>query len=46
MWRLRISTSDRQALVAAYLPVVAFAAVLIAEPISRTLHHQLQAGLQ
>ena len=35
-WRHRMSAHDRQMLAAAYLPVIAFAAVLIATRISRT----------
>jgi hypothetical protein len=37
---------DRQMLATAYLPVIAFAAVLIAARISRTRRHQLQAALR
>ena len=42
--RHRMSARDRQMLAAAYLPVIAFAAVLIAARISRTRRHQLQAA--
>jgi hypothetical protein len=44
--RHRMSVRDRQMLAAAYLPVIAFAAVLIAARISRTRRHQLQAALR
>jgi len=44
--RHRMSVRDRQMLVAAYLPVIAFAAVLIAARISGTRRHQLQAALR
>jgi hypothetical protein len=40
-----MSARDRQMLAAAYLPVMAFAAVLIAARISRTHRHQLQGAL-
>jgi hypothetical protein len=42
----RMSARDRQMLIAAYLPVIAFAAVLIAARTSRTRRHQLQAVLR
>jgi hypothetical protein len=44
--RHRISARDREVLAAAYLPVIAFGAVLIAARISRTRRHQLQAALR
>jgi hypothetical protein len=44
MWRHRISARDRQMLIASYLPVIAFGAVLIAVGISRTRRHQPQAA--
>ena len=44
--RHRMSARDRQMLTAAYLPVIAFGAVLIAARISRTRRHQLQAALR
>jgi hypothetical protein len=37
---------DRQMLATAYLPVIAFAAVLTAAQISRTRRHQLHAALR
>jgi hypothetical protein len=37
---------DRQMLAGAYLPVIAFAAVLIAARISRTRQYQRQAALR
>jgi hypothetical protein len=39
----RMSARDRQMLAAAYLPVIAFGAVLIAAGISGTRRHQLKA---
>ena len=42
----RMSARDRQMLAAAYLPVIAFGAVLIAARTSRTRRHQLQAALR
>jgi hypothetical protein len=42
--RHRISARDRQMLAAAYWPVIAFAAALIAARISHTRRHQLQAA--
>jgi hypothetical protein len=39
-----MSARDRQVLAAAYLPVIAFATVLVAARISRTRRHQLQAS--
>jgi hypothetical protein len=44
--RHRMSARGRQMLAAAYLPVFAFAAVLIAAPISSTRRHQAQAALR
>ena len=44
--RHRMSARDRQMLAAAYLPVIAFGAVLIAARISGTRRHQLQAALR
>jgi hypothetical protein len=44
--RHRMSVRDRQMLAAAYLPVIVFAAVLIAARISGTRRHQLQAALR
>jgi hypothetical protein len=44
--RTRMSASDRQLLSAAYLPIIAFGAALVAARISRTRRHQLQAGLR
>jgi hypothetical protein len=44
--RQRMSARDRQMLAAAYLPVIAFATVLIAARISRTRRHQLQPVLR
>jgi hypothetical protein len=41
-----MSARDRQMLAAAYVPVIAFATVLIAARISRTRRHQLQAVLR
>jgi hypothetical protein len=41
-----MSARDRQMLAAAYLPVIAVAAVLIAVGISRMRRHQLQAALR
>ena len=41
-----MSARDRQMLAAAYLPVIAFAAMLIAARISGTRRHQLQAALR
>jgi hypothetical protein len=41
-----MSARDRQMLTAAYLPVIAFAAVMIAARILRTNRHQLQAALR
>jgi hypothetical protein len=41
-----MSARDRQMLAAAYWPVIAFAAALIAARISRTCRHQLQAALR
>jgi hypothetical protein len=41
-----MSARDRQMLAAAYLPVIAFAPVLIAARISGTRRHQLQAALR
>ena len=46
MWRPRMSVCDRQMLAAAYSPVIAFAAVLIAARASRTRRHRLQAVLR
>ena len=46
IWRHRMSACDRQMLAATYLPVIAFATVLIAARISRTRRHQLQAALR
>ena len=46
MWRHRMSARDRQMLAAAYLPVIAFAAVLIAARTSGSRGHQLQAALR
>jgi hypothetical protein len=43
--RHRMSPRDRQMLAAAYLPVIAFAAVVAAR-IPRTRRHQLQAALR
>jgi hypothetical protein len=43
--RHRMSARDRQMLTAAYVPVIAFAAVLIAARISRTRRHPLQAAI-
>jgi hypothetical protein len=40
-----MSARDRQMLAAAYLPVIAFAAVIAAQ-VSRTRRHQLQAALR
>jgi len=36
MWRLSLSARDRRMLTAAYLPLIVFAAVLIAARIART----------
>jgi hypothetical protein len=44
--RHRMSVCDRQMLAAAYLPVIAFGAVLIAARVSRTRRHRLQAVLR
>jgi hypothetical protein len=44
MWRHRMSASDRQVLAAAYLPVIAFGAVLIGVRTSRTQRDQPQAA--
>ena len=44
--RYRMSARDRQMLAAAYLPVIAFATVLIVERISRTRRHQKRAALR
>jgi len=41
-----MSARDRQMLTAAYLPVIAFAAALIAARISRTHRHELQAAFR
>jgi hypothetical protein len=41
-----MSARDRQMLAAAYAPVIAFAAELIAARISHTHRHQLQAALR
>ena len=41
-----MSARDRQMLAAAYLPVIAFAAVLIAARIPGTRRHQLRAALR
>jgi hypothetical protein len=46
MWRHRMSARDRQMLAAAYLPVIAFTAVLIVARISGMRHHRLQAVLR
>jgi hypothetical protein len=46
MWRHHMPARDRQMLTAAYLPVIAFATVLIAERISRMRRHQLQGALR
>ena len=44
--RHRMSARDRQMLAAAYLPVIAFGAMLIAARTSGTRRHQLQAALR
>jgi hypothetical protein len=44
--RHRMSACDRQMLAAAYVPVIAFGAVLFAARISRTRRYQLQAALR
>jgi hypothetical protein len=41
-----MSARDRQMLAAAYLPVIAFGAVLLAARISPTCRYQLQAALR
>jgi hypothetical protein len=41
-----ISTGDRQVLAAAYLPVIAIGAALIAARIAHTRRHPLQAALR
>jgi len=44
--RHRMSARDRQLLAAAYLPVIAFTAVLITARISRPRRHQPRTALQ
>ena len=44
--RYRMSARDRQMLAAAYLPIIAFGAMLIAARISGSRRHQLQAALR
>ena len=44
--RYRMSARDRQMLAAAYLPVIAFGAVLIAARTGSTRRHQLRAALR
>ncbi len=44
--RRRLSVRDRQMLIAAYLPAIAFGAVLIAARTSGKRPTQLQAGLR
>jgi hypothetical protein len=44
--RHRMSERDRQMLIAAYSPMIAFGGVLIAARISRTRRHRLQAALR
>jgi hypothetical protein len=46
MSRFAMTECDRQMLAAAYLPVIAFAAVLIAARTSLTRRHQLQTALR
>jgi hypothetical protein len=41
----RVSARDRQVLAAAYLPVIAFATVMIAAKISRMRRQQLRGAL-
>ena len=42
--RHRMSARDRQMLAAAYLPIIAFGAMLIVERTSGTRRHQLRAA--
>ena len=44
--RHRMSARDRQMLAAAYLPIIAFGAVLIAARTSGSRRYQLQAALR
>ena len=44
--RYRMSARDRQMLAAAYLPIIAFGAMLIAARTSGTRPHQMQADLR
>ena len=44
--RYRMSARDRQMLAAAYLPVIAFGAMLIAARTSGTRRHQKRAALR
>ncbi len=45
-WWYHLSARDRQMLIAAYAPVVAFGAVLIGLRTSRTRRDRLQAALR
>jgi hypothetical protein len=46
MWRLSMSARDRQMLIAAYLPIISFGAMLIAARASGARQHRPQAALR